>query len=798
MLHTHALPALVSLALSAACAPAADAAGLNLNGGVIVTPASASPMVKLAARMISEEVAKRSGVKLPVAAEEPKAGPVIVLRTGSGGANPEGYHIVSHAVAGRARIVVTGASDRGVMFGAGRLLRLLACGTDKVEAPAIGLSSAPAKAIRGHQLGWRPTANSYDRWGLKEFEQYLRDLVVWGVNAIELIPFDTQYDRARNLDFTCKLADLVHSYGMQVWLWYGLDDVWPREMAAQGVTPGEPVCPSKPLGRKYILSRRSELFKAMRHLDAVFVPGGDPAGCPCGQCKPWVRTMLPVCAEITAIMKRYHPNAQMWVSNQGFKGPDNDWFYEYLNKEQPRWLAGLAAGPWAEETLPAMRARTPKRYPIRLYPDICHTVRCQYPAREWDQAWALTLNREPPMFRPDEHARIARLYLPFSVGAGTYSDGVTDDLNKAVWSAVLWDAEATTDDILRDYARWYFGEAAAPRVVQGLRGLEAAWRGSVAANEGIEATLALWRSIGEEQPSLQANWRYQMALTTATYHAYVRRRLLAGKATEAKVYAALRAGVADSAEAGVPVAIGKALDIIEASDAVPVEPEMKQELLRLGGRMFKSIGMQMSVPLWGASGTERGAIMDALDQALWDRDWIKAELTKLLPISATPTLLAGVQHILNWEDPGPGGFYDNLGDAGRQPHLVHQKAWADDPGYVESPRCDFRHTQPGDKLSWAKYAETLYGSPLIMRYTGLDPNASYKVRAVYSGRYKPTMTLTANGRIKVHGPVATPAAPVPQEWPIPREATASGTLELRWDRSVGRGAQVSEVWLIKE
>lgn len=42
-------------------------------------------------------------------------------------------------------------------------------------------------------------------------------------------------------------------------------------------------------------------------------------------------------------------------------------------------------------------------------------------------------------------------------------------------------------------------------------------------------------------------------------------------------------------------------------------------------------------------------------------------------------------------------------------------------------------------------------------------------------------------------PVVTPL-----EFPIPREATADGSLELTWQRVTGRGTQVAEVWLIKD
>jgi hypothetical protein len=59
------------------------------------------------------------------------------------------------------------------------------------------------------------------------------------------------------------------------------------------------------------------------------------------------------------------------------------------------------------------------------------------------------------------------------------------------------------------------------------------------------------------------------------------------------------------------------------------------------------------------------------------------------------------------------------------------------------------------------------------------------------------MTLTAGDTHPVHGPVPTVDPPVTREWPVPRQATAGGRLTLTWRRVSGRGAQVSEVWLIK-
>ena len=52
----------------------------------------------------------------------------------------------------------------------------------------LSVTTAPKYPLRGHQLGYRPKTNSYDAWDLPQWEQYYRDLAVFGCNAVELIP----------------------------------------------------------------------------------------------------------------------------------------------------------------------------------------------------------------------------------------------------------------------------------------------------------------------------------------------------------------------------------------------------------------------------------------------------------------------------------------------------------------------------------------------------------------------------------------------------------------------------------
>jgi hypothetical protein len=217
----------------------------------------------------------------------------------------------------------------------------------------------------------------------------------------------------------------------------------------------------------------------------------------------------------------------------------------------------------------------------------------------------------------------------------------------------------------------------------------------------------------------------------------------------------------------------------------------------LGKALHESVHMKLSVPLYGAEGDERAAILDHLDVPLANQDWLRVELDKLVGPHDADAAQEGITRLRTWEEPGPGSFYDDLGNPAKQPHLVRPLAWEDDPGYLHSPRTDFRGTLKNGRQSWNHYAETLLGTPILLHYDGLDPNATYFVRVTYSGRYRPTMTLTANDKYPVHGSVQTQEPPVQREYPVPREATAGGALTLKWECGAGRGAQVSEVWLLK-
>ena len=152
-------------------------------------------------------------------------------------------------------------------------------------------------------------------------------------------------------------------------------------------------------------------------------------------------------------------------------------------------------------------------------------------------------------------------------------------------------------------------------------------------------------------------------------------------------------------------------------------------------------------------------------------------------------------------DPGPGGFYDDLGNLTRQPHLVRGPGYAADPDFRRSSIVGFG-SRAGWPLAWCQNAQTLHDAPLEMRYDDLDKQARYKVRIVYAGdSFRNLIRLDADGQ-EVHGWFKKPIQPVPVEFDVPAAATADGQLTLSWRQEPGKGAngrgcQVAEVWLMR-
>lgn len=771
----YLLRTIVAAVLSLCTLHQVSAQSISLkNAVVLVSPGIQAPMNTTAPEMLREEVQKRTGIQIKSATTWPKAGtPTIVLALSSDASvsgkqlpetknlKAEGYRIFTDA---NGTVWIIGADARGVLFGTGWLLRHLEMRTGVTSlATPVDLTTSPAYPIRGHQLGYRHTANTYDAWSVQQFDQYIRELAIFGSNSVEGIPFQegdasSPHFQIPASEMRVRMSELCRKYDMDYWVWTPATfDLKNKEKRAADIELHE------------------SFYKAVPKLDHIFFPGGDP-----GDNHP--SDVMPFLHELQQKLVKYHPKAKMWISLQGFDAEQIDYFYEYLKKEQPTWLEGVVSGP-GSPSMAETRYRLPKQYKHREYPDITHQVRCEFPAEKFDQAYALTLGRESVNPRPYAYARIQDRFAPFTDGFVSYSDGSHDDVNKVLWSMRAWDPKMDVHEILTDYTSFFFGNTIAEQTASAIEGLEYNWRGPLAENGGVGATFSAWKQLEASQPQLKNNWRWQMHVQRAYYDHYTRQRLIFEQRLEKQANAIL--------VKATPETIGSSMDAalkeVNKGDTQPILPDVRKHIEDLSDLLYKIIGYQTSTEKHKPRNPERGVIMDFVDYPLNNRWWLTDEFARIRGLNDPQVQLKELQTIANWENPGQGSYYDGISSISKGPRVKTISDDATDVAWWDSGK------------SRKRLSAQLFQRQPELDYKDLDPNGRYVLRVVGFGdallrvdghRLSPTIYNKEEGTIK--------------EWVIPPALTRDGSISVTFDGpeeshlNWRKNSKISDVWLLKQ
>lgn len=639
------MKAVLFLVFAVLSAMGLGAAPLDVAKATIVAANAASRIEAKAADMLADEIERRTRIRLAIADQLPTGEQVVILLgtaaelAAKSFAPPAGLEIPRRPDAyaiwvdarhpSRPTLCLAGHDARGALFAAGRLLRLLELGRDKVQFDrTTSFATAPQVPLRGHQLGYRPKTNSYDAWTLAMWEQYFRDMIVFGMNAVELIPprsddeSDSPHFPTPPMEMMVAMSQLASDYGLEVWVWYPAID--------QDYTDPKIV--------ELALQERAEVFRRLPRLDAVFVPGGDP-----GDTRPEV--LFSLLEKTKPVLTRHHPAAQLWVSPQGFDRPGKNregWlqrFFELMQKERPRWLDGVVFGPQVETSLANLRQELPAQYPIRDYSDITHSRGCQYPVPNWDKAFNDTLGRECINPRPRGFAQIFQQVRPHTRGFITYSEGCNDDFNKVLWSCLGWDPAMPVEAITREYSRYFISGRFEESFSRGLLALEENWVGPLRLNDGVETTLRRFQEMERvATPQERLNWRFQQGLYRAYYDAYLRARLIYETGLEAQARAALKSAPAS----GALVAVARAEEILARADAQRTAPELRARVFELAEALYQSIRMQLSVERYQAIAVNRGANLDEIDKPLNRRAELEKRLARIRALASEPERLAAL------------------------------------------------------------------------------------------------------------------------------------------------------------
>ncbi len=748
-------------------------------------------------------------------------------------------------------VIAAGVDLRGSLYAVGELLRQANIRNGMLTLPDnIDIRTAPAFEIRGTQVQQSHIALELAKvrpYTDKEYHRIILDYALAGANIFSI--------------GTGPMYDFIKSYGLMTQGEFGpntaLGEI-PKEWEAKE-SIGRPgyVCLSVPEGNQYMLDQCEKFFKGRPAFDLVKFWGGDGGGCECDKCKPYGLIFIKTIEKMAAIVHKYHPETKVYFTNQKFQNDDDNAIFTYLQNNPCDWLWAWGYGPGSDATSwqPGHRQthrmdlfRYPGYGPYSLYPkeilhqlppnikllyynEITHWKYAQhafiqmYPRSDkegnlpphWsheiyerrpDQFLTMVYNRLSFYACPKNYFRIFNDLLPYGVGDITHSSGHHDHFNQWMWQRLLWSPRTNLDAVVNEYCNTWFGSEAAPLMAKALYILEENLEEQPATpmpeKSGIKRYYDLVKQAGKLIPKeiMDQDWLWRMYMQKGALDRYTQLSV----SQQMQFQSRIEKEIAEAIKSGeTKKAITDALASFEFNESDEMKT-LKEEARILSDESNRLFG-------------ERSEGLFNLKHDFIGLGWLKRQLerAKIADAKKRDELL---DMIVNYDNPGEGGFYDNLGTYNIAPHVVAGSPYDHGQPYVSQMLSE------GNRISQRSMSFTSSEDQgLTLHYSDLDSKASYKIRFTlvrpwFQERYAMRMNQKSETIYADDIPIAKNIElPLQMSdfftYDIPLQATADGELTIRleraadvgygdrvsveqWRNSGGWGTLASEVWLIKK
>lgn len=760
---------------------------------------------------------------------------------------PEGFLVTT--LADHDKLLLAAGSDaRGVLYAAGEILRQLTFTEQAVELPdTLHIRTAPAFEIRGTQYGQSGVAKRLAKvrdWTQEETQRVIINYALAGANTFSTAPG--------------PMFEFIKSFGLKTQGGFGANTgSGPLEWTAQeSIGRIGYVCLSVPEAREAQFKRCVNQFRTSPTYDYVKFHGGDGGGCECDRCKPYGLTFIKTVEEMAKIVHKYHPTTKIYFTNQKFDNADDNAIFRYLQEEPRRWLWGWGYGPGSDATTwqPGHRQthrmdlfrypgfgpfdlypreilrQLPPRHVLTYYNEITHWRYSQhgyiqmYPRadregnlppqeghfiyeRRPDQGLTMVYDRLTFFAWPRYFHRVFNDLMRYAVGDVTHSSGHHDHFNQWMWQRLLWSPRTSVEDVVGEYCRTWFGPAAeslmAKAIFQLEKNLEEDPTTPLITKPGIDRYYHLVKESGSKIPEFQrrTNWVWRQFMQKGALDKYV--QLAIRQQTDLKL--AIEHRTANALRDG---------DIIRAIDI---------SLAELGA-LKESPEMVALRAEAGQLGDESNALFGVRNEGYFNLEhdyvglgWLKRQLENAR--QANPAnQVEGLRMIVDYENPGPGGYYDNLGTYNHAPHVVNGYPYDHGQPYVAKMLSE--SNRPSQRSMHFTQDES---EGVTLHYRNLDPTKQYRVRFTfvrpwYQSRYAKRMNQSSQ-TILADDFVLAENQPLPERmsefftFGIPPDATRDGELFIRlrkaegvadgprvereqWRNSGGWGTLASEVWLM--
>ncbi|MBN2328231.1 MAG: hypothetical protein JXR73_13875 [Candidatus Omnitrophica bacterium] len=763
---------------------------------------------------------------------------------------PEGFLLFRSPDLDGGVVIGAGVDDRGVVYAVGEILRRMDCDDFGFDFPStLDVRTAPAFEVRGTQFdqgGRMLELTGARRWSFEEQERVILDYMLAGANTfnvnVGLKPDDPLYHFFK--DFA--LRTIVH-YSANA----GAGK--PEWEARESIGRRGYLCPSISEARESLLRRCENTFKNSVSFDYVRFSAGDGGGCECDRCDPYGRTLMLLCEDYAEIIHRYHPETEIFVTNQKLDNDDDIAIFEYLNQEPRPWLRAICYGPGSDAmTWQQGRRQTHRmdlfRYPgfgpfdrylreilhqlppqqsIVFYNELTHWYYSQYgyvhkqppPDRDgnspphWgyfiyerhpDPFLALVYERQTFFAWPRFYHYVFHETMRYGIGDVTHSSGHHDHFNQWMWMRLLWSPHTSMEDVVDEYAETWFGRNAAPLMAKAIFQLEQNLEEQLLTNDGIDDYYLWVKKAGWRMPRglFRRSWLWRQYMQKAALDKYIqldgRSQMRLQEKVEKRIAASMERGETDRA-------ITEALTWFDERKETAEMRELREEAGRLGDESNKLFGV-------------RNTGFFNLKHDFIGMGWLKKQLQKAQRAKGEKRARM-LERIVRYEDPGEGGYYDNAGAPGGAPHMVVGTQFDHGQPYWRGALSE--SNRPSQRIM----AFTAHESPgVVFEYDGLDAEAQYRVRFTfvrprYQERYAMRMNQKSQSIYADDLPLAVNLE-LPEyesefyEFDIPTRATKDGNLKIRfekdpnvpegdwidaqiWRNCGGWGTMVSEIWLMK-
>ena len=502
---------------------------------VVVVGEKATMAERRAAELLTAEIARRSGLTVPV---QVAAGGRYTLMLGTRDSSsailrycdldPEGarlgedgFHIQTDPDRGDTpgALHVVGQSPSAVVAGAGKLLRMIHYHEGEIEIPVTTVADAPRMPVRGIYFATH-FRNFYHVAPLEEIDGVIENFALWGGNHLT-VWFDMHhfqgFDDPAAQEHLARLqhfGETARSLGMKFGLGFLANEGYdssPEHLRADPNTGTahyrRELCPSKPEALELIGKWQAEVLDAFTQVDFIWSWPYDQGGCACDECAPWgANGFLRASEQLSRLYHERFPGGELWLStwlmDQVNARGELDGLLTNLDEHEPDWLDGVVIGThgdWIPQ--PLLERPHPDRYPLAAFPEIS-----MYQMGPWGEHGANPL--------PGFCTRLADELRGNIVGGWPYSEGIYEDLNKFYFARFFWDPDTPTDDILADYASYYLSPEVSTDAVRLFRLMEQTHRRrgwQVASLDAADKEWALAQRIDERLPPwARKSWRWRI------------------------------------------------------------------------------------------------------------------------------------------------------------------------------------------------------------------------------------------------------------------------------------------------